>query len=517
LPELAALLVPALPLLAALAIGATYAFAGNRGEAGERLTTRLAIGAGTLSLALLLGLDVLALTAGPPGQVVLGDWLVSGAYRVRVSFTLDALGLGLATLFALLCLLTQLFSVNYMHREPGYQRFFAVLSLFTGAILLLVTAGNAVLTFVGWELAGAASYLLIGYAFDRPVATGNALRVFVTNRVGDAGFILAIALSFHWLGAVEWPAIVAGGPGFGQLTMGLLGAGFLLAALAKSAQVPFAPWIARALEGPTPSSAIFYGAVMVHAGVYLVLRLEPLLEQAPAVMAAMALAGALTAAYGFLGGLVTADVKSALLFSTTAQVGLMFLTCGLGAFELATWHLAAHAAWRAYQFLSAPSLMHLMSRAARPVPRWLAARRTLYTATLQRFWLDQAADWLLTGPTRALARDVQAFEERVVNRLVGLPGAAGAVSSLAEWEARKLKALAAEGGVAHGRGVAGRLLQWLATGLGWVEERLVLRGGGDRVGRAMRGLGDYLLRVDELLSQPRYLILLIAATLAVIL
>jgi NADH:ubiquinone oxidoreductase subunit 5 (subunit L)/multisubunit Na+/H+ antiporter MnhA subunit len=262
---------------------------------------------------------------------------------------------------------------------------------------------------------------------------------------------------------------------------------------------------------------VFYGAVMVHAGVYLVLRAAPLLEQAPAVLAVVAILGALTAVYGFLGGLVQTDVKSALMFSTTGQVGLMFLACGLGAFELAAWHLAAHAAWRAYQFLNAPALMHLVDRPTRPVPRWLGRRRALYQALLQRFWLDHLADWALVSPTRALASDVQAFDHRVVNRLVGLPGQASAVSSLAEWEARQQGELPVEGDVAQARGLAGRLLAGVASGLAWVEERLVLRGGGERAGAVLRELGGYLQRVDELLSQPRYLVLLIVATFVVIL
>ena len=515
--ELATLLVPVLPMLAALWIAAAYAVGLNRGEAGERRTTRVVVGTAALALGLLLVQDVLAVLRGAPGQVVLGNWIESGSYRVAVSFTLDTLGLAIATLVAFLCVLTLRFSASYMHREDGFQRFMALLSLFTGAMLLIVTAGNAVLAFVGWELAGVSSFLLIGYAFDRPLATANAVRAFVTNRIGDAGFILAIALSLSWLGGVEWPEITGGSAPLGHLAAGAVAAGFLLAALAKSAQVPFAPWIARALEGPTPSSAVFYGAVMVHAGVYLVIRLAPLFEQAPAVMAAMAVLGALTAVYGFLGGLVQADVKSALIFSTTGQVGLMFLECGLGAFDLAAWHLAAHAAWRAYQFLSAPSLMHRVSRPARPVPAWLGRRRLLYTATLRRFWLDPIADWLLTEPTQALARDVQAFDERVVNRLVGLPTQASAVSSLAEWEARQRGYLTVEGDIGRGRGVAGRMMEWLASALAWFEEHLVLSGGGAGLARGLRIRGGYLLQADELLSQPRYLFLLIMATFVVIL
>jgi hypothetical protein len=409
------------------------------------------------------------------------------------------------------------FSVSYMHRETGFQRFFMVLSLFIGAMLLIVLAGNAVLAFVGWEVAGVSSYLLIGYAYERPIATENATRAFVTNRVGDAAFVMAIFLSFAWLGGIEWPTILAGGQQVGSLQAGFVASGFLVAALAKSAQVPFAPWIARALEGPTPSSALFYGALMVHAGVYLVIRLAPLFQQVPALLALLACFGLLTAAYGYLAGLVQTDVKSSLICSTTAQVGLMFLACGLGWFTLAAWYLAAHAAWRTYQFLSAPALLQQMSGPQRPVARWLAASRWLYTASLQRFWLEPLADALLVRPTQALGRDIHVFDEQVVNRLVGRPDQNSAIASLAQWEARKSRGPAAALDLLQVHGAAGRLLQWLASGLYWFEERLVLHGGGEGCRRVLRQLGQYLLQIDELLSQPRYLLLMIMATLVAIL
>ena len=515
-------LVPLLPWLAAAWIGLDFLRGRRRGEAGERATARIASGATLLSLLLLLLLGAEALLRGAaPGQLVLGQWLASGDYRVLVSFGLDGYALLVATLVAFVALLTTRFSVNYLHREAGFQRFFMILSLFTGAMLLIVLAGNAALAFVGWELAGVSSYLLIAYVHQRPQATTNATRAFLSNRIGDAGFILALFLSLHLLGTLEWDGLAAGAADLGQLSAALVAAGFLLAAFAKSAQVPFAPWIARALEGPTPSSALFYGALMVHAGVYLVLRLEPLLSQSPVLLALLVLVGGLTALYGFLGGLVQSDIKSVLMFSTTAQVGLMFLACGLGWFELAAWHLVLHAAWRAFQFLSAPALMHLMHRPTRPVPAWLGRRRWLFTAALQRFWLDHLADWLLVRPSQALARDVRAFDEHVVNRMVGLPASISLVSSLAQWEQRKQR----KGGVLDGdtgdvgraRGAAGHLMEWIAGGLQWFEERLVLRGGEQGLQALIQRLGTYLTEVERLLSHPRYLLLVILATFVVIL
>ena len=516
MPEYLVLLVPLLPLLAAAWIGAGVLGGWNRGETGERATAAVAVGASTLSLLVLAALDVLALIQDPPGQVVLGTWLASGDYQVRVSFTLDALGLSLATLVALLCLMTLRFSVNYMHREAGFQRFFMFMALFNGAMLLILTAGNAVLTFVGWELAGVSSYLLIGYAYQRPTAVDNGTRAFVTNRIGDAGFVLGIALSLLWLGDVEWPAVNEGSARLETLNAEFIALGFLLAALVKSAQVPFASWISRALEGPTPSSAVFYGAVMVHAGVYLIIRLEPLFLQAPPLMVVLAVVGALTALYGYLSGLAQTDIKSSLMFSTTTQVGLMFLVCGVGWFELAAWYLGAHAIWRTYQFLQAPALLYLTNRPARPVAPWLRKRPRLYTAAVQRFWLDPFAEWLLVRPTRSLAQDMEEFDAKVVNRMVGLPAPASALSSLAQWEAKKGERLGIDGDIGSARGVAGRLMEWVARILHWFEEHLVLKSGGEGLHNAIQRIGGYATRIEELLSQPRYLLLLIMATFVVI-
>ena len=204
------------------------------------------------------------------------------------------------------------------------------------------------------------------------------------------------------------------------------------------------------------------------------------------------------------------------MFSTTAQVGLMFVWCGLGWFQLAAWHLGLHALWRAYQFLHAPALMHLISRPARPVPTWLAGRERLRTAALNRFWLEPVADWLLVRPTRALARDVDRFDESVVSRMVGLPEQEHAVSSLSDWEARKQRGGTGEV-IGHGRGVLGRSMEWLANILYWFEERLVLRGGGEGLMKTLRHLGGYALRIERLLENPRYLMLLIMGTFVVIL
>ncbi len=513
-----AFLIPLLPALAAAWIAGRQLLGGPGGEARERESSRVATAAAAASFLVAAGLGGHAVLDGAPGHIVMAPWFAASGYGIPISFALDGLGLTFALLVSFLALLTIRFSVNYMHREPGFHRFFAVLSLFAAGMLLIVTAGNAGLMFVGWELAGVSSYLLVGYRYDRGNATANANRIFITNRIGDAGFLLGIFLLFLWAGGIEWTKLRATAVDLSILHADLIGLAFLLAALAKSAQVPFAPWISRALEGPTPSSAIFYGALMVHAGIFLLIRLEPMLQQAPAVLAVVTALGFATALYGWLTGLVQTDVKGALMSSTTAQLGLMFVWYGLGWTSLAAWHMGLHAVWRAYQFLHAPSFMHRVSRPVRPVPAWLARRPGLFHAAQQRWWLDPLADWLLTQPTRALARDVQQFDQQVVNLALGLPTQASALSSLAEFEAYKhglTESSVAD--ITRGRSIAGRLLHWIASMLYWFEDRLVLRGGGEGLVEAIQRVGRYANRIETLLSKPRYLLLLIMATFAVIL
>jgi len=502
-------LIPLVPLLASAWIAFGYMFKFNRGESGEKQTTQTALTASAISLILILIQDGFALLYGAPGQIVFAPWLVSGDYTVYISFRIDELGLIMSTLVAFISFLTIKFSVNYMHRENGFQRFFLIMCLFNSALLILMMAGNAVMAFIGWELAGVSSYLLIAYAFDRDNATGNASQAFITNRIGDAGFILAIALSFFWLGGVEWTDILKQDNTLSNLQTGLIVFGFLLAALVKSAAVPFSPWITKALEGPTPSSAIFYGSLMVHAGIYLLIRIEPLILQDPAILPLIFIVGLITTVYGFFTGLVQTDVKSTLVFSVISQVGILLMLCGLGWFYIATIYLVLHSIWRAYQFLLAPAHMHLMSRPTRPVSRLLQRSNWLYTASLQRFWLDHISNFLFSKPTQRLARDMRAFDEKVVNKIVGLPGEASSISSLDQLETKNT--------IGKAQGIAGSSMQWVASIFGWFEEHLVLKTGGEGLMKLIHHLGAYVSQIEILLSQPRYLLLLIITTFVVIL
>lgn len=512
-------LIPLLPLLASLWIAIGFIFGWNRGEKGEKETAYVSLLAISLSLFLVLGLDVLAIMDKLPKTLIVAKWLASGDYQMNISFLLDSLSLIMATLIGFITLLVTKFSINYLHREAGFQRFFMMLSVFNTAMLLIVLSGNAGLTFIAWELAGLSSFLLIAYSWHRDVATNNAVRVFVTNRIGDMGFVIGLVFSLVWFHTLEWSAMqaIVEKAEISEIFVGIIILGFMLAAFVKSAVFPFSAWISRALEGPTPSSAVFYGSLMVHAGVYLLLRLQPLLMYEPSMLMIILLIGICTVVYGYLVGLVQTDVKSSFIFSTLVQVGLMLVWIGLKQFDLALLHLVLHAIWRAYQFLHAPSFMQQISRPARPVPQWLQSQTWLYTLALQRFGLDNLADWLFTKPTQALAHEAQVFDEQVVDWLTGMQSHTNLLSTLSHWEAHKEGKLTLNNEVARASGLFGGFLQQAAAIMNWFEEKLVLKGSGEGLLKLMAYLAEYLENIDRLLMRPRYLLLLIMATFVVIL
>ncbi len=501
---LALVLIPALPLGAALWIALGFIFGWNRGEAGETETAQAAVWTASAACLLVLILAVYSLFNGALGTQLLFNWLESGNYQVSISFLPDPLALSVAACFSVMILLATRFSVAYLHREAGFQRYFMVLCLFHSAVLLMVLAGNALLAFIGWELAALASYLLIGYVWQRETATRNATRAWVTNRVGDAGFLLALYTSLSYLGSSEWVLILERAPQQPSMTVAVIVFGLLLAALVKSAQFPFSAWITRALEGPTPSSAVFYGAVLVHAGIYLLLRMAPLLEQVPLLTYLLLLLGSLTVVYSWLSVQVQTDVKRSLVLATLLQLGLMLIEIALGWTTLASVHLVLHVIWRTYQFLQAPSFLQLTTAPAPSSPHWLQGKTWLYTAAQQGFWLDQLTDWLLVKPTRQLAQEAQVVDEHIINRITGVP-------------VHTHLAIQQVDHMGSGSGLLGKLLQNCAQWLEWFEEKLVLKGGQDGLAGMAAWLGTRAEIIEHHLRQPRYLLVMLAATLVVIL
>lgn len=509
-----AFLIPLFPFVAAAFIGFGQLFNQFVGDQGEVASAGFAKNAIYLSCLCAITLLVSDLINATSGTKIAGQWLGSGNLIVNFNFITSGFNVVLAAIFSVILVIVTHFSVNYLHKEPGFHRFFFVLSLFSSAMLLLVLSGNAIGTFIGWEIAGLSSFLLISYAYDRPIAIINATRVFVTNRIGDVGFILGIALAFYFAGTTDWANLYEMAQILTTPTATVISLCFVVAAMAKSAQLPFSPWLARAMEGPTPSSAVFYGAVMIHAGIFLVILLQPVIERAPFTMGLLIFVGFFTALYSFIVGLTQTDAKSSVCFAITGQVGLMFLECGLGWWELAKWHLCAHAIVRCYQVLLAPSLLlFVQHNPMRLVSPAIGKLRWLYIASLQRFWLDPITDRALVRPIIGLGHDLDRFDKNVIDRAMGDPVSSfTAISSLTQLEkkgahAESLDHLQAE--FVRGKGIIGKLLEWVANILSWFEERLVLRGIGMDIVDIGRYLGHAANTFEQLLLKPRYLVLFV--------
>ncbi len=518
--EFLVVLVPLFPLLAAFFIGIGNLLGQIEGEASEAMTSNVATGAITLSsiLALiLLGADLFGKNAA---TYTIGQWLDSDNLRIQAVFITTGFNSVIMALFAMLLFIVTRFSVNYMHRETGFHRYFFILSLFSAAMLLLVSAGSAVGTFIGWEIAGLCSYLLIGYAYDRQIPTVNATRVYITNRIGDAGFVLGIGLSYFYAGTINWGELNVMIEHLTMPTVTVIALCFAVAAFVKSAQLPFSPWLARAMEGPTPSSAIFYGSVMIHAGVFLVIMLQPLFERAPFIMVLLAVAGFVTAVYSFIVGLTQTDVKSSLSFAISGQLGLMFLECGLGLWDLAAWHLCAHAIVRCYQVLTAPSLMHnVIGNPIKPVSHNLKNSYWLYIASIQRFWLDPIADRVLARPILGIGQDLDYLDSYVVDRAMGDPVLfSRSISTLTQLEQKIRAAERHDHGhnqFGRGNGIAGKLMEWIGNIFGWFEERLVIQAIGINIVDLGRKLGQAANTFEELMLKPRYLVLFVFVVLLI--
>jgi NADH:ubiquinone oxidoreductase subunit 5 (subunit L)/multisubunit Na+/H+ antiporter MnhA subunit len=330
------------------------------------------------------------------------------------------------------------FSVNYLHREPGFARFFLLLCLFTLGMLVLVESGSIDLLFVGWELVGLTSVLLIGFFHERATPVRSGLRAFTIYRLCDMGLLVGVVLLHHFTGTAEWAEALGerAWPGeavaLGVVPATVLALCLMLGAMGKSAQLPFSSWLPRAMEGPTPSSALFYGALSVHAGVYLLLRVAPLLERAPLARGALVAVGLLTAMHATLVWRVQTDVKSSLAYGVLTQVGLLFAEVGLGLYKLALVHLVAHACLRCLQLLRAPSALREAQarraalRAAQPPTVAVAHRvlsagllRRFYRLALERFALEVMHERWVLGPLLRLGQWIDKAERRWVGALSG--------------------------------------------------------------------------------------------------
>ena len=291
-------------------------------------------------------------------------WISVGGLTADVAFMLDRLSAVMVLVVAGVSCIIHVYSMGYMAHDKSYWRYFSYLNLFVFFMLLLVSADNLVLMFVGWEGVGLCSYLLIGFWFEDMEKAYAGKKAFVVNRIGDFGFLLAILLIFWNLGTVSFGGIFAQAPRILTAGSGLATAIALLlflGATGKSAQLPLYVWLPDAMAGPTPVSALIHAATMVTAGVYMIARLNVLYLLSPQAMAVVAAVGALTAIYAATIGLVQDDIKKVLAYSTISQLGYMFLAVGVGAFSAGIFHLMTHAFFKALLFLGAGSVIHAMS------------------------------------------------------------------------------------------------------------------------------------------------------------
>jgi NAD(P)H-quinone oxidoreductase subunit 5 len=406
------------------ALGAPAALLGLLGGASlvnrplpERWTAWLTAGAIAASFLAICAALGLYLTAGMDSLVVsFGNWSTSHEGGIAIEFLLDGMSLGFAALTTAIAGVVSAFSNRYLHREPGFNRYFVLLAVFVTGMLLVALAGNVEVLFAGWEFVGLSSALLVAFFHERPAPVSNALRVFSVYRISDAAMLAAAVLLHHVAGSGSLSllfgsartAAEAGLSGPNATMIALL---LVVAVAGKSALLPFSGWLPRAMEGPTPSSAVYYGSLSIHAGCFLLLRAAPLLEQSVAARTLAGSIGLLTALFSTLATRVQSDVKSSLAYASLTQVGIIVLEIALGLYTIAFVHLAGHACFRLLQFLSAPNVLHdlhglesaMGERLETTRLTWEAlipprGRRRLFLFALERGFLDASIDRLVVDP-----------------------------------------------------------------------------------------------------------------------
>ena len=297
-------------------------------------------------------------------------WLSSGEYQFEVGFLIDQLTVTMMLVVTFVSLMVHIYTIGYMQDDPGYNRFFSYISLFTFSMLMLVMSNNFMQLFFGWEAVGLVSYLLIGFWYTRPSAIFANLKAFLVNRVGDFGFILGIGLVLTYFGTLDYAAVFAKAPALAGETIALFGAEkggvalltavcilLFVGAMGKSAQVPLHVWLPDSMEGPTPISALIHAATMVTAGIFMVARMSPLFELSDTALSFVIVIGALTALFmGFLG-IIQNDIKRVVAYSTLSQLGYMTVALGASAYSVAIFHLMTHAFFKALLFLAAGSVI----------------------------------------------------------------------------------------------------------------------------------------------------------------
>jgi NADH-quinone oxidoreductase subunit L len=354
-----------LPLIAAFIAGFFRHWLGNRGA--QLVTTGAVFASAAMSAVIFFEVAL----GGQTQTIEVLKWISSGDLQVSWALKFDTLTAVMLIVVTWVSSCVHLYSWGYMSHDKSIPRFMAYLSLFTFMMLMLVTSDNLIQMFFGWEGVGLASYLLIGFWYEKPSASAAAIKAFVVNRVGDFGFALGIVAIFFLFGTVNLQEIFAAAPTFAETNVVFFGIewhaltiiGLLLfvGAMGKSAQLGLHTWLPDAMEGPTPVSALIHAATMVTAGVFMVSRMSPLYEYAPVALAVITVIGASTAFFAATIGCVQNDIKRVIAYSTCSQLGYMFFAIGVSAYSAAIFHLMTHAFFKALLFLGAGSVIHAMS------------------------------------------------------------------------------------------------------------------------------------------------------------
>jgi NADH-quinone oxidoreductase subunit L len=355
------LLVPLAPLAGAVIAGL---FGRAIGRAGAHRASILSVLVSLLASCVIFA-DVLGGNSFNGGVYT---WVTSGETRLEIGFLIDRLSALMMVVVTFVSLMVHVYTIGYMAEDPGYQRFFAYISLFTFSMLMLVMANNFLQLFFGWEAVGVVSYLLIGFWYTRPSAVYANLKAFLVNRVGDFGFLLGIGLVLAYFGTLDYGAVFAQAPGMAAqkieifkgtpwLLVTVICIGLFLGAMGKSAQFPLHVWLPDSMEGPTPISALIHAATMVTAGIFMVARMSPLFELSQTALSVVLVIGAITALFMALIALTQYDIKRVVAYSTLSQLGYMTVALGASAYSAAIFHLMTHAFFKALLFLAAGSVI----------------------------------------------------------------------------------------------------------------------------------------------------------------
>ena len=338
---------------------------------GDKAAGWVCSGALLLSALLSVPMFIEVAVLNNPRDVELLTWIDSGTFEVSWALRFDALSAVMVLVVSFVSAMIHVYSIGYMAADKSVPRFFSYLSLFTFFMLALVTANNFLQLYFGWEGVGLASYLLIGFWYERPSANAAAIKAFIVNRVGDFGFALGIMAVFFLFNSVSFDTVFAATPGLADETFNFLGWEvdaltticllLFLGAMGKSAQLGLHTWLPDAMEGPTPVSALIHAATMVTAGVFMVVRLSPMFEYAPIALAVVAIVGASTAFFAATVAMVQNDIKRVIAYSTCSQLGYMFFAIGVSAYSAAIFHLVTHAFFKALLFLASGAVIHAMS------------------------------------------------------------------------------------------------------------------------------------------------------------